>query len=133
MATKQRNETQPDANTQPPPTVLPRRPSTHPIRSSSRPLPPVLFRKHGQALGARAVHLDVGPDGARAARFLDHAGWVAVPRKGKGLVLADEGVGVVMAHGGWVLCFSRLCVAPLEIEGRGVGSGSTLVSSARKW
>lgn len=45
------------------------------------------------------------PDLPLLAGLLGEVGRGAVPRKGEGRVLADEGVGVVFAHcGRWWLC-----------------------------
>lgn len=52
-----------------------------------------------EALLAGLVHPDGLPDLSFAAGLLDEAGGLAEAGKGEGEVLADVGVGVVLAHG----------------------------------
>lgn len=56
------------------------------------------IRKKHPALLARPIHVDVCPNFPVRTRCLDEVGGFAEPGKGKGLVLAPEAVGVILAH-----------------------------------
>lgn len=56
------------------------------------------IREPRETLLARPFHADGVPDLALGAGCLDEARGLAEAREGEGEVLADEGVGVVLAH-----------------------------------